>query len=104
MDEVKRYYQAMLLEKESTKPELARLIIRARKLKGLSIKDMAAELKVNRSAIQHWEHGRRVPSAHNALQLSILLEIPLEKLCARSAREMLRSPSNCPQIPRFFMI
>ena len=106
MNQVQQYYnfKRQLADKEKSIPELARLIKRARREKGFSIKELAEQMKINRSAVQHWEHGRRAPSAHNALQLSMLLEIPLEKLCVRTKRELLRNESNCAPLPRFFML
>ena len=98
MSDVEMYYHDLRI-REHSKTQVGYMIRTARRDKGLSIKELADTMRINRSAVQHWEHGRRVPSAFNALQLSQLLEIPLADLCSRSNRELLTVVSNCPTIP-----
>ena len=102
-DDIIKYYKKINQERKYCKTEVGYMIRSARKQKQLSIETVSKALKVSRSAIQHWEHGRRVPSAYNALQLSIMFDIPLEKLCARSNRELLKPAPNVAGTKIFFI-
>lgn len=59
--------------------ELGNTLRKARKLKGLTLKDVARELGVSYPAVQQWETGKTAPSTENLIKVSRLLDIdPLD--------------------------
>ena len=95
-EDISRYYAEQ--ERERSKTEVGRMIRRARLARQMSVTKLAAAIETHRSAVQHWEHGRRVPSAWHALRLATVLDLPLDQLCARSNRELRVSDPNCPNM------
>ena len=51
--------------------------------RGLTQAQLADVLKLDRSAVSHWESGRRMPDAHLLQRLASLFEVSLDYLCAR---------------------
>ena len=59
---------------------LGEQIIRARQAKGWSQAQLAEKLHVVRQTVSKWEQGRSVPDVQALVQLSQVLEVPLEEL------------------------
>ena len=51
-------------------------VMRWRKEKGLTLKDIARELDLSVSIVCEWEHGNRFPSVDHLLDLSLLMGVP----------------------------
>lgn len=62
-------------------------IRRARKAKGLSQEELAAELDVVRQTVSKWENGLSVPDADVLVKLSRLLGVTVEKLLGTAPRD-----------------
>lgn len=57
---------------------------KARINKGMSQEQLALQLNVVRQTVSKWEKGTSVPDAHTLVQLSELLELPVETLLGES--------------------
>lgn len=65
------------------------LIRQAREQKNLKAHELAKQLGISNSAVSQWEKNKKIPSAYYAYKLSVLLEIPIEKLCKiRKSKEI----------------
>lgn len=61
---------------------------RLRKAQGWSLGDLAGRLGLeSRSYVQHWESGRNLPSAPNAIKLAKVFKTTVEKLFSTNSRE-----------------
>lgn len=68
---------------EDLKKEMEALLEKARVdlySKGLSYKEVAAALKVNKATVRGWFNGLHKPSPKNLLKLSQLLDVPPAEL------------------------
>ena len=65
---------------ENVYQELGQRIIAARKQKGLSQEQLAAESKIDRSHMGFIEQGRRKPTLYTLFKIANVLDISLEAL------------------------
>lgn len=84
--------------------ELSTTLVRLRKKKGISQKELAKELKITRQAVSRWETGRAAPAMETLLQLCNLYEVTLDELyrgdCAgeeRPAEQAGEEPAEEPE-------
>lgn len=69
----------------SDRRDMAALIRRSRRRKGLSQEAVADAVGVSRQAVHNWESATSVPTLARADRLSTLLDIPRAKLDLKSA-------------------
>ena len=55
-------------------------LVELRRLKGLSQRDLAANIMISPSAIAQYELGDRTPSLENALRIAQYFDIPVENI------------------------
>ena len=58
-------------------------LVQLRKKRGLTQKDIADLVHVNRVTYTNWEKGKREPSFENLVKLADLLEVSLDSLFGR---------------------
>lgn len=58
---------------------------RVREDKGMSLRDLGADLKVDHSLVSYWERGLRSPSKENKLKLEKYFEEDVEYLLGQDA-------------------
>ena len=64
-------------------------IVRLRKERGLSVKDLQAFFGFEEpQAIYKWQHGKSLPTVDNLYALGTLLNIPMEEILVSSAPKM----------------
>lgn len=100
--EVMRYNRDV--SQRAQKETLGNLIRETRKGAGMTVGKLADTLKVNRSAVQHWEHNRRKPSAYHALKLAEVLGLDLRELCQATRREVIEKQLHKETNMRFIFI
>ena len=62
-----------------------RQIVRLRKEKGLTVRDMQSYFGFDApQAIYKWQKGLTLPSVDNLFALSVLLEVPMDRILVRS--------------------
>ncbi len=62
-----------------------RQIVRLRKEKGLTVRDMQSYFGFDApQAIYKWQKGLTLPSVDNLYALSVLLEVPMDRILVRS--------------------
>lgn len=66
---------------------IADRILRARKERRMSQREVAAALKVAPSAVAQWEKGDTEPSIDNRVNISGLLDIPIVELLPDAAKK-----------------
>ena len=66
-----------------------RQIVRLRKEKGLTVRDMQSYFGFDApQAIYKWQKGLTLPSVDNLYALSVLLEVPMDRILVRSAAKV----------------
>lgn len=62
-------------------------LVRYRKLKGFTQEEMAEKMQVSRQSVSKWENSEAVPELAKIMKLADILDVSLDVLCGREARE-----------------
>ena len=62
-------------------------IRRFRTQRGLSVKELASSIYVHESAVRHWEHGRRTPSAAEIVRIAKTYGVSTDYLLGLTEKE-----------------
>ena len=62
-------------------------LVRYRKLKGFTQEEMAEKMEVSRQSVSKWENSEAVPELAKIMKLADILDVSLDVLCGREARE-----------------
>lgn len=62
-------------------------LVRYRKLKGFTQEEMAEKMEVSRQSVSKWENSEAVPEIAKIMKLADILDVSLDVLCGREARE-----------------
>ena len=77
--------------------ETGRNIVRLRKERGLSVRDIQAWFNFEEPrAIYKWQTGQTLPSVDNLYALSILLEVPMDKVIVGTDATKYTKPQEPP--------
>ena len=60
-----------------------RNLVRLRKERGLSVKEISKNLAVSVQTVYHWQNGLSLPSVDNLVMISELFEVPIDDLIVR---------------------
>lgn len=83
--------------------ETGRNIVRLRKERGLSVRDIQAWFNFEEPrAIYKWQSGQTLPSVDNLYALSVLLEVPMDSVIVGTDNSQYSEPQEIPAAHHFY--
>ena len=83
--------------------ETGRNIVRLRKERGLSVRDIQAWFNFEEPrAIYKWQSGQTLPSVDNLYALSVLLEVPMDSVIVGMDSSQYSEPQEIPAAHHFY--
>ena len=87
---VEYYYISCRLDTKATGARIKQL----RQEKHIKVSDLAEMVGTSENAIFKWQRGESIPTVDNLIVLSVIFEVPIDKIIQRQGEDERSSPSS----------